>query len=227
MKIKNLVNIWMYATLAVPAIASAQAVNVDHYSSKGYTQTTYFSAPGTSGMFTVNQSTVVSGKPQPVFTAYANASVFLPGGRFIVYVPTAGEATGWVNSSNPALKTPGSGEALIPARRMEYQLGLGGIQLISMVEGALSAGSTLQDPAFTDRTFDHDHYEFSLPGLGMLFAVHGNYTGKIGFEPTGVGGMSFIPTNGAPEVLFAPGTPVNSASWMGWLHSSDTTVVRN
>ena len=134
---------------------------------------------------------------------------------------------GEVAPSNGGLKTPGSANVWFTATRQEFGFGPFGIQLLSRVEGVISAGSTLQNPAFIETTRDHDHYTMTLPGIGMLFSVKYNYGGKIGFEPTGTGWMAFTSDAGQTETLFAPGTPVDPASWMGWLHSSNTEVIRN
>ena len=145
----------------------------------------------------------------------------------MVVVADSGDADGGVQPSSRSLKTPGSAWASIPARRMEYQLGPGGIQMISNIPGTMNGWSILQDPQIVDETRDVDQNHLTLSGIGLIFSVHGVYGGKLGFTPSGMGGFDFTPTGGIPETFFTAGTPIDPASWMGWLHSSETVVVKN
>ena len=219
---RTLLSLSLVATMAVAATANASST-VDHYSTKGYTQTTYFSAPGVSAMFVASENAIKNGKPVSQVAAFGSASVFLPGFHFILYVARDGESSGTVNPISPSMKGQGSAMVEFPVTRVEYI----GFNQISRIDGMMSAGSTLADAQIVDWTRQVYQNNLNIPGLGLIFSVSEVLSGKIGFEPTGIGGMIFTPTNGVPEVIFAPGTPVNSASWMGWMKEHETTVEHN
>lgn len=223
---KNLFStLFVGATLVTASFAQGGA-SASHYSSRGYTQTTYLSKPGLSGMFTVSQDAVTSQGKSLGIMAQGNAMGWLPNGNLVAYVGDYQEWHGLVNPTNASLNGTGYAGGWFTARRMEYSFGPGGIQMVSNVQGQMFVESTLENPAFIDRSSDNDHFTLTLPGLGMIFSVKSKYGGKIGFEPTGTGAMAFA-ANGQIEGLFEIGTPVNPASWMGWITSSNTEVVKN
>ena len=212
---------------ALATVSHAQnGASSSHYSSRGYTQTTYLSKPGLSGMFTVSQDSITSQGKSLGVMVQGNATGWLPNGHMVAYIGDYQEWHGMVNPTNPSLNGTGYVGGWFTARRMEYAFGPGGIQMVSNVPGQMFVESTLEKPAFIDRTSDNDHFTLTLPGLGMIFSVKSKYGGKIGFEPTGTGAMAFA-ANGIVEGLFEIGTPVNPASWMGWITSSSTEVIGN
>jgi len=223
---QNLISTLLVGAALATAAFGQNGATTSHYSSRGYTQTTYLSKPGLSGMFTITQSAVTSQGRNLGVMVQGNAMGWLPSGNLVTYIGDFQEWNGLVNPTNASLNGTGYVGGWFSARRMEFSFGPGGIQMVSNVPGQMFVESTLENPAFIDRSSDNDHFTLTLPELGMIFSVKSKYGGKIGFEPTGTGAMTFA-ANGQIESLFGLGTPVNPASWIGWITSSNTEVVSN
>jgi hypothetical protein len=222
---RNIVKLAALALSALPILAGAQAPEVTHISSRGYVQNTYWSAPGASAFFQVAQASVLNGGQSTAATAYGHATIFTPGG-LIVYVTNWTDTSANVLPSNAALRTPGWGAGSFSARKMEYQFGPFGIQLVGVTQGTIIAESTLANPTLVETSRQPYHNALTFPGLGLLFATNSTYHGKFAFNPTGTGGMVFVPESGNAETIVQSGTPVDPASWMGHFNSVETDVIR-
>jgi len=225
MKTNLFATLFVGAALAVPAF-SQNGADVFHYTTRGYSQAAYMSANGINGMFMVEQNMTIAGGRQMGTNILGYASGILPNGHLVLYTTDWNGWSGTLVPSNPQMTIPGTGAGWFTGTRTEFTVGPFGISLVSRDEGVFYAGATIQNPAFLDTTKDKDHFTLTIPGIGRIFTYNSSYRGRIGFEPEGTGYMSFT-ANGVTETIFAPGTPISPASWMGWFHTKEVEISGN